>query len=225
MTTPRPHTRTPLAILAGIGILIIGHSLTEPSSAQFSRTLPLLLILILGELVREWTVARLAPTVDERVLRRRRHYQRFALVAGIACMALSVIGAVADWWPAHGPVVDALFASGVVSLAVFLGLLFVRTQAAADARLAELARAGQSPDDNPPGPLVFLLVFCAALVLFATANVTAIDALLSQQALNSRQWIRFIVSAVLCGGLSLVVLRKLNEPADRPSDPANPDLA
>ncbi|MBA4071680.1 MAG: hypothetical protein C0497_07570 [Gemmatimonas sp.] len=224
MTTQRSHTRKPLAILAGIGLLVIGHSLTEDSPAQFSRTLPFLLMLILGELVREWTVARLAPTADERTMRRRRYHQWIALIAGIGFMALSVIGAVDEWWPRRGVWGYALFAAGMIGLGVSAGIMLVRSRTDADAKLAEMARGGQQPVSNALSPLAFPLVFVVTLVIFAMANATAIDTLLSQQALNSRQWIRVIVSAVLCGGLAFIVMRKLNEFADRPFDAANPDL-
>lgn len=69
MTTHRAYEGEPFAIFAGIGLIIIGHSLTQDSPATFSRTLPFLLMLILGELVREWTVGRLSPTADEHTMR------------------------------------------------------------------------------------------------------------------------------------------------------------
>jgi hypothetical protein len=225
VTTRRPHARRPVAILAGLAVLVIVHSLTQDSPARFSRTLPFLLVMILSELVREWTVGRLAPTADEHALRRRRRYQWLALLAGVACMALAVIGAINEWWPSRGLWGYALFTAGMIGFGVSAGIMLVRSLAAADAKRAAMARAGQSPESSPPGPLVFLLVFVGTLAIFLMANATVIDTLLSQQALNSRQWIRLIVSAVFCGGLAFVVMRITNEHADRQFDPANPDPA
>lgn len=223
MTSHRAYTRKPFAILAGIGLLIISHSLTEDLPATFSRTLPFLLMLILGELVREWTVGRLSPTADEHTMRRRRTHQWMALMAGITCMALPVIGAGAEWWPRRGIWVYALFAAGMIGFGVSAGIMLVRSRTVADAKLAERVRTGRQPVSEPPGPLVYVVVFSVALLLFAMANATAIESLVARQALDSRQWIRAIVSAVLCGGLTFVVMRKLNESADRPIDVANPD--
>lgn len=223
MTPRRPHARRPVAILAGIVVLVIVHALTQDSPARFSRTLPFLLVMILSELVREWTVGRLVPTADEHVLRRRRRDQWLALLTGVACMALAVIGAINEWWPSRGLWGYALFTAGMIGFGVSAGIMLVRSRAAADAKRAEMVRAGQSPEGSPPGPLVFLLVFVVTLAIFLMANATVIDTLLAQQALNGRQWIRVIVSAVLCGGLAFIAMRIVNEQADRQFDPANAD--
>jgi len=99
------------------------------------------------------------------------------------------------------------------------GAMLVAARASADAK----ARIGQQSTHELSGPLVFVLVFAAALIFFAMANATAIESLLAQQELNSRQWIRLIVSASLCGGLVFIMMRKLNEVAERSLDPTSPD--
>lgn len=223
MTTERLHTRKPLALLGGIGILVIGHSLIQDSPAHFVRTLPFLLMLILGELVREWTVGRLSPATDEDTARRRRRLGWIAGIAGMLLMTAPLLGLVVEWLPKRSLWVYALFGASMVCAGITTAVMFVGANAALAVKRAEAASTGRPLAGDPPGPLAFVLVFLVALVLFAMANATAMDSLFTHHALSSRQWVRLIVSAVLCGGLAVVVMRKLNEAADRPFDPANPD--
>lgn len=224
MTTPRPHTRRPLAVLGGgIAILILVHTTWQESTATFFLTLPFLLMTILGELVREWTVARLSPASDDQTRRRRRRLGWITGTAGVAFLAVPIIGIVAEWLPKRGLWVYALAAASLVCMGVLAAVMLVSAQATSNAKRAEAARAGQPLALEPPGPLAFLFVLAGALTMFALANATVIESLLSHQALSAAQWVRVSVSAFLCGGLVIVIMRKLNESADRPSDPANPD--
>ena len=98
MTTPRRGSYKLVVLSASISLLIGSHFATQDSSAAWTRTLPLLLMLILGELVREATAERLAPVVDERAARRRRQLQWLTLIAGFVFLALPV-GGISDPLP------------------------------------------------------------------------------------------------------------------------------
>ncbi|MFA6165647.1 MAG: hypothetical protein WC700_03455 [Gemmatimonadaceae bacterium] len=224
MTAPRRHTRTPLAVLVSIGFLVIVHSMTQDSPAHFSRTLPFLLMMILGELVREWTVGRLSSSTDEETRRRRRRLGWIAGIAGIVFLTIPLTGLVTEWLPKRSLWVYALAAASLVCLGVLAAVMMVSAQATLNAKRAEAARAGEQLALKPPGPLIFLAVLVSALLMFASVNATVIGSLFAHQTLGAAQWVRVIVSALLCFGLVYAIMRKLNEFADRPFDPANPDL-
>ena len=61
----------------------------------------------------------------------------------------------------------------MIGLAMSAGIMLVRSRAAADARRAAMARAGQPPVSALPGPLVFLLVFVVTLAIFLMAKAFA----------------------------------------------------
>lgn len=223
MTVPRRHSRRPLALLASIGILVLGHSATQDSPNKWMHALPLLLILILGELVREWTVARLAPSNDVGVTRRRHRVLWLTLTAGLALIALPIVAVQMaliskfSQWPL------TYLAAGIVCLGVSSAIMFVQAQDALDAKRAAMRLAGESPAFEPPGPLTILLVVLAALVFFVLINATVIETLVAHQALSTAQWIRIVVSALGCSGLAFLVLHRIRAIAEAPSEPARPE--
>ncbi|MHB0964056.1 MAG: hypothetical protein ACYC5V_12695 [Gemmatimonadaceae bacterium] len=223
MTTPHPRTRRPVAVLVSIGILVMVHSLTHDSPARFSRTLPFLLMMILGELVREWTVGRLSSSTDEETRRGRRRLGWVAGIAGALLLSIALIGLVTKWLPSGSLWVYLLAAASLVCSGVLAAVMMVNAQATLDAKRAEAARTGEPLALTPPGPLTFLLVLVSAIAMFAAINATVIESLLTRQALGAVQWVRVILTALLCFGLVYAILRKLNEFADRRFDPAHPE--
>ena len=224
MTTRPAATRAPLAVLGSVGILVFVHSLTQDSPAHFSRTLPFLLMMILGELVREWTAGRLSSSTDEETRRRRRRLGWIAGIAGILFLTIPLTGVATEWLPKRSLWVYALVAASLVCLGVLAAVMMVSAQATLNAKRAEAARAGEQLALKPPGPLTFLFVLASALLMCASVNATVIESLFAQQTLSAAQWVRVLVSALLCFGLVYAIMRKLHEIADRPFDPANPDL-
>jgi hypothetical protein len=218
MTVPRRPTRKPLALLFGIGILVLGHSATQDSPNKWTHALPLLLILILGELVREWTAARLTPLTDEGDARRRQRLLWLTLTAGLALIALPIgavqLGLISKFslWPL------TLLAAGIVCLGVSSAIMLVRAQTALDESRAQRARDGLDSALESPGPLARLAVFAAAVVLFTVTNATFIERLLANQAIRVAHWTRLFVSALLCFGLAFLVLSRMTAHSERAPD-------
>lgn len=224
MTESHRVRRGPLALAAGIAILVFGHSALQESAEMWVRGLPYLLILILGELVREWTTARLAPTLDEPTTRARRRLQWIALVAGIGFLGLPVGALATEALPKHSLWFFPFLAAGICSFGVFSAAMLVESKAKLDAKLAEAARTGVPLDHAPPGPFVFMVVLGGALVLFAMINAGNIEMLVAGRALSAMQSVRVLLSAIICGGFAFLIWRTLNSFSDRLLDQSNPEV-
>ena len=83
----------------------------------------------------------------------------------------------------------------------------------------------RKPELEPPGPLMWLIVFAATLILFAAVNATAIETLLEHDALSTAQLVRIILSAVLCGGFALLVVSKMRALAEPTADSVSTDAS
>ncbi|MHB8837988.1 MAG: hypothetical protein ACYC7F_03450 [Gemmatimonadaceae bacterium] len=224
MITAQGHiTRKPLALAAGIAILIFGHSAMQESAATWLRSLPVLLILILGELVRERTVSRLSPSLDEPTVRARRRLRWLSLTAGIGFLALPVGALLSGMMSKYSPWAYAYLAASIISFGVLSAVLLVEAKGRLDARLAEAARSGVRPEHSPPGPFTFMLVLAAALVVFAIVNASNIESLVAGRAFSAMQWVRVLVSALICGGFAFIAWRAMNTFSDRLLNPTSPE--
>ncbi|MBI2407962.1 MAG: hypothetical protein HYV19_06660 [Gemmatimonadetes bacterium] len=193
----------PRTLLFAIAMLVGGHYATQDSSAAWTRTLPILLLLVLGELVRELVITRLAPTVSAEERQKRTRLAWGLLTVGMLCFVLPVIAVmtskVARWnsWPL------LLFGIGVVVAGVSSGLMAAVARDALDEKLAEARRIGSTEVLDAPGPLLLLLVIVAATGLFATINATVFERLFNGSALTTVGALRLVGTAIGIGGLTI----------------------
>lgn len=203
MTAHSRRSHRPRALLFAIAILVGGHYAIQDSSVAWTRTLPILQLLVLGELVRELMLTRLSPTTSAEERQKRTRLAWGLLTVGMLCFVLPVIAVVTSkagrWnsWPL------LLFAAGIVVAAVSSALMAAAARDAIDAKLAEATRSGSAEGLDAPGPLLLLLVIIAATGFFAAINATVFERLFNGSALTTVGALRLVGTAIGIGGLTI----------------------
>ena len=209
MKAAHADAKTPVALLATVVLLLLSHSLTMDSASTWLRSLPFLLILVLGELVREFVVAHVPATADTALRSRRRRLAVWCGVGGALIAAFGVAALALHWIPPRSNWIFPLFIAWMVAWSVAAGMTF--------SDMAQKARARPVSDRVPPSPLVRLSVLLATLLWFGLINVPLYETLQSGHALSVPQLIRFVVSAIACVAFVVAIWRHLDRDADQQS--------
>lgn len=203
------HSKRPLVLLFTLAVLVVGHFATRDASVAWTRAIPILLVMILGELVREWTLARLSPatTVDAR--KRRRRHLWASVLAGLALLALSIGAAATHRVPTGSVWLYTFFIAGILGLAVAAAFSSAIARDTVAAKLAEARRTGTVHDADVPGPMTLFFVVIASVGLFAAVNAPVFEQLMSRDALSLSLILRLAVTALVIVAFAVFVWRAL----------------
>jgi hypothetical protein len=204
-------TRKPLAILIGVVILVLGHSAYQESMSAFGRSLPFLLILILGELTREWVARRLPLTASDAVCARRRIIALLLFLGGATIAAFLVAAVELNWLPKRSVWVFPAFGAFMIAWSIasaFQGANLLQ-------RARERALANPHAERWHPGPGTFAGVLIAAFILCAMLNASNIEVLASGHILSGAQIVRLVISVVVCVVFATAIWRAMHTQAEQ----------
>lgn len=205
MTTTHRDTRTPKALLVTMVILVISHSLTQDSANAWTRSLPFLLIMVLGELVREYVVARVPACDDAATRARRRRLAAWWVLGGMLLAGISVAQLLLGWTAKGSLWVYPLFTAWIASMNVAAGLVH--------ADLMQKARAQPTHERTAPSPFVLIGMIVVGLAAIAAINEPLYESVRAGHGVGVAHAIRLVVSVLMFSAFVVVNWRLLNRSA------------
>jgi hypothetical protein len=189
MSRASRRSRAPFAIFVTLGMLFLAHTTLQEPNARWELMLPILLVMALGELTREFVVERARESSDDASRESRRRTAIWFATGALGCMVFLGASIAFDWIPRHSLWFFPPFVALILCLNVASAL--VQTDLHARARRDATARG------YTPGPRARIAVFVCALLMLGIFNWSSYEWLAAGHALTTMQWGRLALSMVL----------------------------